>query len=483
MTQEINLLLELDEYQEWIFSVVPSHDLKSRIKEVGNESFKKIKAKLSEKTIESCQKCSERLKISLYYFDETENQQFDENGDEIDIEEPQPWEPECIIQRQDSYEVGEIKEEPPMDMEEVDFIGFDEPDDYEMNETNHRASEVFNEETIRSMPIPKSEDINDPKPFKCPKCDLGFVAQKNVRRHLKNNSCRFPRPSLPPIPPKLTPLKREDNEDVDMLGDLTMDEESLRALTIPKSTEEDDKKPYKCPKCKLGFVAQKNVRRHLKNNSCKSEDIQQGLRPYMCPNCKMRFTTRNNTKKHIGRNACGALNSPNGTEPLMVDESDPKPFKCPECSIGFSCRKNVLRHLNANACQMLKGNWNKRAVDNCNVYLPKDLVLPDLSQIKPPFHEAFEQPDGTFAYVSMTSKQAELRVTNFDPNHHTCELCQETLKNATDLISHRKHTHFFPKNQAECAGCGNSFENSNAKRWHSFYCPDKFNIVAKQEMI
>lgn len=480
MSQEINLLLELDEYQEWIFSVVPSHDMKSRIKEMGHDSFKKIKAKFSENAEESCEKCSERLKINLFYFDDLENQQFDQQA--IDIEEPQAWEPECIIQRQDSYEVSDIKEEPPVDMEEVDFIGFDEPDDYEITETKN-LSEMLDEETIRNMPILKSEDKNDHKPFKCPKCDMGFVAQKNVRRHLKNNSCKFPRPSLPPpVVPKIT-LHREklQSEDVDMFDD-TMDEDSLRALTIPKSTEEDDKKPYKCPKCKLGFVAQKNVRRHLKNNSCKSDDIQQGLRPYMCPNCKMRFTTRNNTKKHIARNACGALDSSNGTEPLMVDETNPKPFKCPECGIGFSCRKNVLRHLNANACQMLKGSGNKRAVENCHTYLPKDLLLPDLSQIKPPFLEAFEQADGTFAYVSLSSKQAELRVTNFDPNHLTCELCQETMKNTSDLISHRKHVHFFPKNQVECAGCGNSFENSNEKRLHSFYCVDKFNIVADQEM-
>lgn len=469
--QEINLLLELDEYQEWIFSVVPSQGM--------NEScFKKIKAKFSEtETVKSCEKCSERLRINLYYFDESENQQFDENGDEIDIE---PWEPECIIQRQDSYEVAgegvKIKEEPPMDMEEVDFIGFDEPEDFEMDDTNH-LTERLDEETIRNMPIPKSEDKSDPKPFKCPKCDMGFVAQKNVRRHLKNNSCRFPRPM--PVTPKVKLEKTVKSENYDSLS---MDEGSLRTLTIPRSTEEDDKKPYKCPKCKLGFVAQKNVRRHLKNNSCKSEDIQQGLRPFMCPNCKMRFTTRNNTKKHIARNACGALDSPNGKEPLMVDESDPKPFKCPECGIGFSCRKNVQRHLNASACQMLKGSGNKRAVDNCNSYLPENLVLPDLSQIKPPFYKAFEQTDGTFAYVSLTSKQAELRVTNFDPNHLTCELCQETMRNTADLIAHRKHAHFFPKNQAECAACGKSFENSNEKRWHSFYCVDKFNIVADQEV-
>lgn len=474
MSQEINLLLELDECQEWIFSVVPSHDPK----EIANNSFKKIKAKFSEQVAESCEKCSERLQINLFYFDDTENQQFEEVCDEIDIEEPQLWEPECIIQRQDSYEVSQIKEEPPMDMEEVDFIGFDEPEDYEMTETNH-LSEILDEETIRSMPIPKSDDKNDPKPYKCPKCKMGFVAMKNVRRHLKNNSCRFPRPSLAP---QVTPLKQPiKNEKSEIFND-TLDEDSLRTLTIPKSTEEDDKKPYKCPKCKLGFVAMKNVRRHLKNNSCKSDDIQQGLRPFMCPNCKMRFTTRNNTKKHIGRNACGALDSRNGTEPLLVDESDPKPYKCPECGIGFSCRKNVLRHLNANACQMLKGIGNKRAVDNCNAYLPKDLVLPDLTQIKAPFNEAFEQPDGTFAYVSLTSKQAELRVTNFDPNHLTCELCQETVKSPSDLISHRKHVHFFPKNQVDCAGCGKPFENSNDKRWHSLYCVDKFNIIAEQEM-
>ncbi|XP_063697798.1 zinc finger protein 771-like [Culicoides brevitarsis] len=476
MSQEINLLLELDECQEWIFSVISNHD----IKQMGNDSFKKIKAKFSENVEESCEKCSERLQINLFFFDESQNRDFSEACDDIDIEEPQAWEPECILQRQDSYEVNQIKEEPPIDMEEVDFIGFDEHEDDEMNET----SQKLDDETIRNMLIPKSDDPKDPKPFKCPKCSMGFVAQKNVRRHLKNNSCRFPRPSATGqqhLTPLITSMNRTLDDDFDMFGD-TMNEDSLRTLTIPKSAEEDDKKPYKCPKCKLGFVAQKNVRRHLKNNSCKSDDIQQGLRPYMCPNCKMRFTTRNNTKKHIARNACGALDSSNGTEPLMVDESDPKPFKCPECQIGFSCRKNVLRHLNANACQMLKGNGNKRAIDNCKAYLPKDLILPDLSQIKAPYSEAFEQPDGTFAYVSLTSKQAELRVTNFDPNHLTCELCHEILKNTSDLISHRKHLHFFPKNQLECAGCGKSFESSNEKRWHSFYCVEKFNIIAEQEM-
>lgn len=466
MTQEINLLLELDEYQEWIFSVVPSTELKSKIKEVGNESFKKIKAKYNQKTLDTCDKCSERLQINLYYFDETVNDTFDENGAEIDIEENH-WEPECIIHRQDSYEAKEIKQEPAVDLEEMDFIGFEEPEAYELNDvaSSSLPAEVLNEETIRNMTIPKSTDKNDPKPFKCPKCEIGFVAQKNVRRHLKNNSCKYLK-ATPVVVPKPNPQTPPPDE--------PMDEDSLRNLTIPRSTDLNDPKPYRCPKCDMGFVAQKNVRRHLKNNSCRSDDIQQGLRPYMCPNCKMRFTTRVNTKKHIARNSCGALQSANGTEPLMVDESDPKPFKCPECNIGFSCRKNVLRHLNVNACVVLKGNQT-------NEYLPKDLNLPDLGRIKPPYFESFEQADGTIAYVSYSARQNELRVTNFDPTDLKCELCQEILRSTSALLLHRQSAHFFPKNQPECAGCGKTYESTYEKRWHSFYCTEKFQTVLKTE--
>ncbi|XP_063702075.1 zinc finger protein Xfin-like [Culicoides brevitarsis] len=115
-------------------------------------------------------------------------------------------------------------------------------------------------------------------------------------------------------------------------------------------------------------------------------------------------------------------------------------------------------------------------------YLPPDLNLPDLTNVTYPIDLKVLQPNGTPTFIRQETKYSKIWVTNFDTHSKKCELCgvsvTNELKNYGIVLKHRMDHHFFPGNSQKCIGCSSEFASYEDRIRHTLYCDGKFSIDA-----
>lgn len=108
--------------------------------------------------------------------------------------------------------------------------------------------------------------------------------------------------------------------------------------------------------------------------------------------------------------------------------------------------------------------------------LPSNIVLPDLYNVRTPYHAIHFQPDGSKIFVSKTKSKIE--ILNFDITNHHCDICGKRgrKKRKNLLIEHRKNWHLFPNNSSLCHGCNQEFLTAESKDIHTHFCPKASTI-------
>ena len=170
------------------------------------------------------------------------------------------------------------------------------------------------------------------------------------------------------------------SEDVSMEVDANALADGIQNLErhISASGPEGDPDYTQCPKCKRRLSNISNMKRHLKQGSCKQNTAVE----HRCGKCTHLFSTAGNLKRHRQSARC--------LDAEAAERQKETAKKCPSCSMLFSNARNVRKHLKNGSCRSVCCHCSESipgSVENMRAHIQRHvseeyLTVPQLQALR-----------------------------------------------------------------------------------------------------
>ena len=152
------------------------------------------------------------------------------------------------------------------------------------------------------------------RPFKCDKCEKGFVLFSKMKKHRK-------------VHEGVDPGVLKSTFNCEECGQMFSTKQSLRTHNMSKHTGE---RPFKCDECGKGFVLLSKMKKHRKVHDGVDHEVEDtGSTPkHPCPECGKMLTHKGSLRVHI-----------------MARHTGERPFKCDSSEKGFVTATKLKKHV------------------------------------------------------------------------------------------------------------------------------------------